>query len=161
MLHHKTTVDVWKILQRDGWVCAYCGTLLNDEQITVDHVIPTLRGGPDTLENVTICCLQCNVSKSNMTADEYRHWRFLKHYVCDVAPRECIRYEAIEIKSSNGMMSVIALPELWYGGVLPQEIRDLWETNGAVMVGIPSQNIALLDGAMFEFFSQYGRNKTR
>lgn len=46
--------------------CPDCGGILNYEQgrlpnsAEVDHIIPHARGGTDTLENVRVCCRQCN-----------------------------------------------------------------------------------------------------
>lgn len=34
---------------------------------TLDHLIPTSRGGTDTLENLRIACQSCNSSRGNRT----------------------------------------------------------------------------------------------
>lgn len=52
---------------RDNKKCAYCGKLLVYEQSTVDHVIPTCRGGKDKWNNVVISCKKCN----NLKGDKY------------------------------------------------------------------------------------------
>ena len=36
-----------------------------------DHVIPTSRGGENTIENIRTCHKKCNYDKRNMTYDEY------------------------------------------------------------------------------------------
>lgn len=159
MLKNKTKVDIWNIIARDGWLCAYCGAVLNAETVTVDHIIPTLRGGPDTIENVTICCRECNASKSNMTAEEFHHWNFVKRYVLEVAPNEVIAPGSVEITTKNGLSTVLALPELWYAAELPADILRIWSDNGAAIVDINSHHVALLSGAMFEYFSTCGYGK--
>ena len=50
-------------------VCPYCEHLSSDW--TVDHSMPTSRGGTHTLANLTICCRGCNESKGNMSREEF------------------------------------------------------------------------------------------
>lgn len=52
--------------ERDGYRCTYCG----DEAgpFEVDHIIPRIRGGENTLENVTVACRRCNRSKKDREA---------------------------------------------------------------------------------------------
>jgi 5-methylcytosine-specific restriction endonuclease McrA len=56
------------VLQRDGHACQYCG--YRGDQLSIDHVIPRSRGGPDTWENVITACIRCNVGKGNRTPRE-------------------------------------------------------------------------------------------
>ena len=56
------------ILQRDNNCCQYCGSSSN--KLSIDHVIPRSKGGPDQWENVTTACLTCNVMKGNRTPEE-------------------------------------------------------------------------------------------
>ena len=56
------------VFQRDGHVCQYCG--YRGDQLSIDHVIPRSRGGPDTWENVITACIRCNVGKGNRTPRE-------------------------------------------------------------------------------------------
>jgi 5-methylcytosine-specific restriction endonuclease McrA len=58
------------ILKRDGHRCMYCGT--SDGRMTVDHVVPRLRGGRDSWENLVCACHRCNNLKGNRTPDEAR-----------------------------------------------------------------------------------------
>jgi 5-methylcytosine-specific restriction endonuclease McrA len=55
------------VLRRDGQRCQYCG---NRDSLTVDHVYPKSRGGPDTWENLVAACVPCNNRKGNRTPDE-------------------------------------------------------------------------------------------
>lgn len=48
--------------------CAYCGTA---ENLTWDHLIPTNRGGPDTISNHVPACSACNSSKGDRDAIEW------------------------------------------------------------------------------------------
>lgn len=55
------------VLRRDGQRCQYCGSR---DSLTVDHVYPKSRGGPDTWENLVAACVPCNNRKGNRTPDE-------------------------------------------------------------------------------------------
>lgn len=56
------------ILKRDSHRCMYCGT--HDGRMTVDHVVPRLRGGTDSWENLVCACHPCNNTKGNRTPEE-------------------------------------------------------------------------------------------
>src|SRR3712207_7803873 len=49
------------VFRRDGYACQYCGARPRD--LTLDHVQPRHRGGPDTWENVVAACRRCNGKK--------------------------------------------------------------------------------------------------
>ncbi len=53
------------ILKRDGHMCQYCGS--THDPLTIDHIVPKVRGGKDTWENLTTACVKCNNNKGNRT----------------------------------------------------------------------------------------------
>lgn len=55
------------IFKRDRHTCQYCGRRTD---LTLDHVMPQSRGGPDTWENLVSACVSCNQKKANRTPDE-------------------------------------------------------------------------------------------
>lgn len=61
---------------RDQDRCRYCGTLVNwlDKRGrgggTYDHVVPIVRGGRNTLENVVVACRGCNGRKGELLLAE-------------------------------------------------------------------------------------------
>ena len=55
------------IFKRDRHTCQYCG---RRTELTLDHVMPQSRGGPDTWENLVAACVTCNQRKANRTPDE-------------------------------------------------------------------------------------------
>jgi 5-methylcytosine-specific restriction endonuclease McrA len=72
MRNHLGT-SAWKnkrlqVLQRDGYICAYCGQPADQ----VDHVIPRVRGGSDALENLVAACRRCNTSKGDRTRPQQK-----------------------------------------------------------------------------------------
>jgi 5-methylcytosine-specific restriction endonuclease McrA len=48
---------VWK---RDGGKCVNCGS---DVDIEYDHIIPVVKGGSSTIQNIQILCKKCNRKK--------------------------------------------------------------------------------------------------
>jgi 5-methylcytosine-specific restriction endonuclease McrA len=58
------------IFTRDQFTCQYCEKKLPANQLTVDHVFPKSRGGPESWENLVACCYPCNRRKANRTPDE-------------------------------------------------------------------------------------------
>ena len=57
-----------QVFNEYGRACAYCG--YEDSIMTVDHIIPRVRGGQDILENLLPACRRCNYSKgAKMSTD--------------------------------------------------------------------------------------------
>lgn len=50
---------VW---DRDGWECRHCGS---HRQLTIDHIVPVAKGGPNTIDNLQTLCAPCNGRKSD------------------------------------------------------------------------------------------------
>lgn len=54
--------DMAKLLINDTSVCKYCGSSL---KLTIDHIIPIVKGGKNELSNTQILCFKCNRNKSS------------------------------------------------------------------------------------------------
>lgn len=59
-------------------VCYYCGVPLTQSTRTIDHVLPLSRGGTNSKENKVLCCRRCNISKMDMTEEEFYKYIELK-----------------------------------------------------------------------------------
>jgi 5-methylcytosine-specific restriction endonuclease McrA len=60
--------------------CIYCGTFLYETNISLDHLTPLCRGGvPAAIDNLGLACCNCNNEKHELTEDEYRVSKLLKH----------------------------------------------------------------------------------
>jgi 5-methylcytosine-specific restriction endonuclease McrA len=57
------------ILKMHDYLCVYCGSEAN----TVDHVIPTSKGGTDDPFNLVACCARCNYS----FGDQVKHIKWI------------------------------------------------------------------------------------
>lgn len=55
------------LFKRDGHQCLYCGTTKN---LTLDHVLPSSRGGRTSWENLATACKSCNSKKGDRTPEE-------------------------------------------------------------------------------------------
>ncbi len=61
--------DWWKRRLEKG-VCHYCGATFPPEELTMDHVLPVVRGGRSVKSNCVPCCKACNNEKKYLTPAE-------------------------------------------------------------------------------------------
>src|SRR5262249_3066990 len=61
------------IAQELGLDCRYCGTKITAKTFSVDHAIPTGRGGSYSLGNLEVCCTICNQRKGVLTYQEFEN----------------------------------------------------------------------------------------
>lgn len=59
------------LIVRDGDVCHYCGSDLDDETRSLDHVVPRSKGGPNALVNLVLACKRCNSERGDMDYEEF------------------------------------------------------------------------------------------
>jgi 5-methylcytosine-specific restriction endonuclease McrA len=59
-----------RLFARDRHVCAYCGGLFAESELTVEHIQPVSRGGTLTWTNVVTACRSCNTRKGSRTPEE-------------------------------------------------------------------------------------------
>lgn len=61
----------YRVLKRDSWTCIFCGGAdLPSNEYTVDHLIPTSKGGKSTWSNTACACLSCNQRKADRTPNQ-------------------------------------------------------------------------------------------
>lgn len=65
------------LFARDGNLCQYCGNSFPTSELSIDHVVPSCRGGQTTWENVVCACVRCNVRKGGRTPSE-AHMKLIK-----------------------------------------------------------------------------------
>ena len=67
-----------KELRRSAWwkqqlakgVCHYCGKMFKSSELTLDHILPVVRGGKSVKSNCVPCCKACNNDKKYLTPAE-------------------------------------------------------------------------------------------
>jgi 5-methylcytosine-specific restriction endonuclease McrA len=60
----------WKRRCSSG-VCHYCGKKFPPRELTMDHLVPLIRGGRSTKGNVVPACKECNTRKKHQLAFEW------------------------------------------------------------------------------------------
>jgi 5-methylcytosine-specific restriction endonuclease McrA len=55
---------------RDRYTCQYCGQKFTPGELTLDHVLPSSKGGKSTWQNLVACCRKCNRKKADRTPEE-------------------------------------------------------------------------------------------
>lgn len=52
-------------------VCHYCGRDVGPRALTLDHVVPLIRGGRSVRANMVPCCKDCNSKKQSLLPWEW------------------------------------------------------------------------------------------
>ena len=64
---------VWAKSNGQCWYCG-CEVQFGSKDFTIDHFIPSSKGGLTELDNLFPCCKLCNTIKRNRTIDEFRSY---------------------------------------------------------------------------------------
>ena len=54
-----------EVIERDNSTCYICNTVVNFNDVELDHLIPVSKGGNSSNENVAVSCMKCNRSRGN------------------------------------------------------------------------------------------------
>ena len=54
--------------------CHYCKKRFHPRDLTMDHVVPIIRGGKTTRGNVVPCCKECNSKKKYLLPVEWQEY---------------------------------------------------------------------------------------
>jgi 5-methylcytosine-specific restriction endonuclease McrA len=66
--------SAWWKRKRSTGVCHYCGNTFPPTELTMDHVIPIVRGGRSVKENLVPCCKDCNSKKKYLLPTEWAEY---------------------------------------------------------------------------------------
>ena len=76
-------------LERDNYQCVLCGRGRKDRiTLTVDHIVPRDKDGPNTLENAQTLCSQHNLLKKNYSQTEAGKRYFIRMHETAVANQD-------------------------------------------------------------------------
>ena len=67
----------WWKNRRGRGVCYYCGRRFAPRELTMDHIVPLVRGGKTTRRNVVPCCKACNRLKQDLVPSEWSDYLHL------------------------------------------------------------------------------------
>lgn len=62
--------SAWWKQQLAGGICHYCGKNVDPDDLTMDHILPVVRGGKSVKSNCVPCCKACNNDKKFLTPAE-------------------------------------------------------------------------------------------
>jgi 5-methylcytosine-specific restriction endonuclease McrA len=63
----------WKRRRSDG-ICYFCKKRFPPGELTMDHIVPLIRGGKSTKGNVVPACKECNSRKKHMLPIEWEEY---------------------------------------------------------------------------------------
>lgn len=63
----------WKRKCSEG-KCYYCGRRFRPQELTMDHIVPIIRGGKSRKGNVVPACKECNEKKKYMLPFEWEEY---------------------------------------------------------------------------------------
>lgn len=61
----------WWKRKRSRGICHYCGRHFPPKELTMDHLVPLVRGGRSTKGNLVPACKECNSKKKYLLAFEF------------------------------------------------------------------------------------------
>ena len=67
-------LERWKkeyVFRRDGRHCRYCGLRVTRRTSHVDHRVSRANGGTNHLNNLSLSCCRCNLSKGPLNARQF------------------------------------------------------------------------------------------
>lgn len=63
----------WKRKRSEG-ICYFCKKRFSPKELTMDHIVPLIRGGKSTKGNVVPACKECNNRKKHMLPIEWAEY---------------------------------------------------------------------------------------
>ncbi len=64
----------WWKNQKGRGICYYCRRRFHPSELTMDHIVPIIRGGKSTKRNCVPCCKECNSKKKYMLPLEWEEY---------------------------------------------------------------------------------------
>ncbi|MDI6802081.1 MAG: HNH endonuclease [Thermodesulfovibrionales bacterium] len=65
----------WKRKCADG-KCYYCNSTVSPENLTMDHIVPIVRGGRSIKSNIVTACKECNNKKKYLLPIEWDEYLY-------------------------------------------------------------------------------------
>lgn len=62
---HTVLKDRFNFLKKYNFTCQYCGRKAPEVVFHVDHILPSSKGGTNSLTNLILSCDDCNIGKGN------------------------------------------------------------------------------------------------
>lgn len=62
----------WWITRLNKGECYFCLKQFAKQELTMDHLVPLVRGGRSIKNNLVVCCKKCNFEKKHKTIVELK-----------------------------------------------------------------------------------------
>lgn len=98
--YNSTQFSKYNVFLRDDFKCQYCGSVIAENALTIDHILPKSKGGKTTWTNVVTCCKKCNLNKGNKTLKECGYVLLSKPYkpfIYELIKKKLIRKGKVDI----------------------------------------------------------------
>ena len=66
--------SAWWKRKRSENICYFCGKKVDPAEITMDHIVPLIRGGKSVKGNIVPACKECNNKKKHMLPLEWEEY---------------------------------------------------------------------------------------
>jgi 5-methylcytosine-specific restriction endonuclease McrA len=70
----KLRASQWWKRKRSKGECHFCGQRFPPRELTMDHIVPVIRGGKSTKGNLVPACKDCNSKKKYMLPIEWEEY---------------------------------------------------------------------------------------
>lgn len=107
----------FRVFERDGFRCRYCGLDASETVLHADHRHPGSRGGPTTLENLVTACAACNLGKSDRPLDFILNQQ-------ELAQTAQLYQMALEAFGAEGTRAWSTIYNACCGNLRPDVVRD-------------------------------------
>ena len=64
----------WWKNQKGKGICYYCKGRFHPSELTMDHIVPVIRGGRSSKGNIVPSCKECNSKKKHMLPIEWEEY---------------------------------------------------------------------------------------
>jgi 5-methylcytosine-specific restriction endonuclease McrA len=64
----------WWKRKRSNGICYYCGKRYKPSELTMDHLVPVVRGGKSSPGNLVPACKECNNKKKYLLPMEWEEY---------------------------------------------------------------------------------------
>ncbi len=64
----------WWKRKRSSGICYYCGKSFKPSELTMDHLVPLVRGGRSVQGNLVPACKECNSKKKYLLPAEWEEY---------------------------------------------------------------------------------------
>ena len=109
------------LCESQNWRCYYCDGEMSlkrmgkSEYPSLEHLVPTSEGGPDTMSNYAASCCGCNSGRPIITSSEWINVRYdlikMDWFPCTWSPKHIRKYLKERFGYVTGLESSLQTPK--------------------------------------------------